>query len=171
MKWIKYIIYAAALGVIYLIVDYLRSRDNTVDTDPSASSYAVRPPAALKYVCLSLFILGMIMFFVFLFFRMKGNPTATAGHLWMAAVIAVLGIAATALTSKWRIVVEGSRIEVHRLFRSEKTLSVTEIDRVEVGKKNELILYADGKKLATVDGLSDNYSRFRRMLEEYGKIK
>lgn len=65
----------------------------------------------------------------------------------------------------------GSEMEVHKMFRGKTELSIQDIGSVEVGKKEELILYdQSGKKLLTIDGLSDNYDRFARSLKTYGKI-
>ena len=73
--------------------------------------------------------------------------------------------------SRWSIHVNGSEMEVHKMFRGKTELSIQDIGSVEVGKKEELILYdQSGKKLLTIDGLSDNYDRFAKSLKTYGKI-
>ena len=51
-------------------------------------------------------------------------------------------------------------------------ISFSEIKKVEIGKKEQIIFYgADEKKIITVDGLSDNYDRLVRSLKNYGKLK
>ena len=48
------------------------------------SHYIVRVPSALKYVYMTMFILGIILFVVFLLFKAKGNASVTTGHLWFS---------------------------------------------------------------------------------------
>lgn len=63
-------------------------------------------------------------------------------------------------------------MEIHRIFHSSQTIDFSEISKVEIGKKEEIILYGtDDNKLITIDGLSDNYDRFMKSLKLYGKVK
>ena len=56
-----------------------------------------------------------------------------------------------------------------RLFRKSIVLQISEIERVEIGKKNQLLLYASGKKLITIDFLTENYEYLEETLKRNGK--
>lgn len=169
---VKFIVYAVVIAILCGIMEYLNNRDNT-SKDPGQSevNYVVRMPAALKYVYLVMFLLGIFLFCVFLFFYLKGNPTVTIGHLRFALIFATIGLAVMIWAQQWRVVVNGTQMEIHKLFHQAKVVSVYEIQYVEVGKKDQLSLYgADNSRLVTIDGLSDNYDRFRKLLRQCGKV-
>lgn len=57
-------------------------------------------------------------------------------------------------------------MEIHRLFHRPKKILIPEIGKVMIGKKHQLTLYdASGKKLITVDVLSDNYDKLLKTLK------
>ena len=58
---IRYIIIASVLGIICEVISHLSSKSKTIDKNVSTTHYKVKAPAALKYACMSQFILGMIM--------------------------------------------------------------------------------------------------------------
>ena len=60
-------------------------------------------------------------------------------------------------------------MEIQRLFRKSIVLQISEIERVEIGKKNQLLLYASGKKLITIDFLTENYEYLEETLKRNGK--
>lgn len=170
---IKFVTYTITICILTGILEYLNTRDKVSHSGGETdSSYVVRAPGALKYSALALAILGMVLFFIFCFFYVKNNPTVTKGHLWMALIVMTIGFLAVLWASKWRIVVEDSNMEIHQIFHRSKMISFSEIKKVEIGKKEQIIFYgADEKKIITVDGLSDNYDRLVRSLKNYGKLK
>ena len=170
---IKFVVYAITMCILMGVLEYLNTRDNVSHSRGETDShYMVRVPGALKYSALALAILGMIMFFIFFFFYLKNNPTITKGHLRMALIVTTVGFLIVLWASKWRISVTDSDIEIHRIFHSSQTISFSEIGKVEIGKKEEIILYGtNNNKIITIDGLSDNYDRFVKSLKEQGKFK
>lgn len=133
--------------------------------------YIVRVPSALKYVYMIMFILGIILFVVFFLFKVKGNASVTTGHLWFSLIFAGIGLLVMMWATRWSVHVDGSEMEICKMFRGKTKVSIQDIGSVEVGKKEELILYDQGgKKLLTIDGLSDNYDRFVKSLKTYRKI-
>ena len=44
-----------------------------------------------------------------------------------------------------------------------------QMEGVEIGKKNQLLLYASGKKLITIDFLTENYEYLEETLKRNGK--
>lgn len=170
-KGIRYLVYAITMCVIYAVISYLSSRDNlSRDPGQSDTNYIVRVPAALKYVYGTMFVFGIFLFFVFLFFKLKGGSSLTDGHLWFALVFAGIGLFVMVIATKWHVSVNGDRMSIYRLFHRTLEVSFSDIEKVEIGKKEELVLYQDGRKVVTIDGLSDNYDRFRNTLKQYGKI-
>ena len=119
-----------------------------------------------------MFVLGIVLFIVFLFFKVKGNASVTMGHLWFSLIFAGIGLLVMVWASRWSVNVNESEIEVHRMFHGKTELSMQNIGNVEIGTKEEITLYdQSGKKVITIDGLSDNYDRFVKSLKTYGKIK
>ena len=73
--------------------------------------------------------------------------------------------------SRWSVSVNGSEMEVRKMFRTKK-LSLQDIGSVIAGKKAELrLLDKDGKDIVVVDALSDNYELLVNSLIEQGKMK
>lgn len=169
---IKFVVYAITLCILTSVLEYLNTRDNISHSRGETDShYVVRMPGALKYSALVLAILGIIMFFVFFFFYLKNNPTVTKGHLRLALIVTTVGFLVVLWASQWRISVTDSNMEIHRILHSSQTLSFSQLGKVEIGKKEEIILYGtDNNKIITIDGLSDNYDRFVRSLREQGKL-
>ena len=163
----KYIGYAVSMCLISLLLEYLnRRRHINSDLIGNGNYYVLKIPSALKYVYLTMFGLGIFLFCVFLFFYLTGNPTATIGHLNFAIIFATIGFAVAIWAERWRIVVDGKQMEIHRLFHRPKKIMIPEIGKVMIGKKQQMTLYnKNGKKLITVDALSDNYDKLLQTLK------
>lgn len=158
------------LNIIEDFVGNLRKRGDNRKED-QGSRYVVKVPSALPAVYFIIFGFGFFLFWVFLFCYMKGKAAVTAGNLIFALAFAGIGLLVAVFSYHWKIIVDGSKIEVYRFFRLASSLDVSSISRVEIGKKEKLTLYdAKGKKLTTVDALTDNYDRFLKMLKENDKV-
>lgn len=167
---IKFIVYAIAMCVIYIVVGSLYNRKNiTGNAGQSEMCYVVKMPGTLKYVYLGLFLLGVCMFCIFTFQKIQKNPTVTDGHLWMSLGVMAIGLLVVVWVSKWKVAVNGDQMEIQRLFRKNMILQVNEIERVEFGKKNQMILYRGGKKLIRIDYLTDNYEYLEKTLKRNGR--
>lgn len=163
----KYIGYAVSICLISLLLEYLNRRKHiNSNLTGDGNYYILKIPSALKYVYLTMFGLGIFLFCVFLFFYRIGNPTVTIGHLNFSIIFATIGLAIAIWAERWRIVVDGKQMEIHRLFHRPKKILIPEIGKVMIGKKHQLTLYdASGKKLITVDILSDNYDKLLKTLK------
>ena len=140
---IKFLIYAISMCAIELVINSLYNRKSITDNaGRNEFHYVLKIPGALKYTCMAFFILGLCMFCIF------------------------FGIIRA---SKWKIAVNGNQMEIQRLFRKSIVLQISEIERVEIGKKNQLLLYASGKKLITIDFLTENYEYLEETLKRNGK--
>ena len=170
-KIVRLIVYGITLCILYGILNYLNNRGTVKLRGEREAHYIVKIPDVLKYISLFLFALGIIMFITFLISKLRGNPTATNGHLWLSLVVAAIGILIMILVAQWKVIVNGNQMEIYRLFHRKEAVRITEIDKVEIGKKGQMILYRDGKKLVTIDGLADNYDTLRKTLVQYGKMK
>lgn len=168
---IKFLIYAITMNVIYFLINSLYHRKNTTaGSDQNESCYIVKMPKVLKSVYTILFGLGLFLFCVFFIFRILGNQTVTDGHLWMCLGIMAIGLLVVFWASKWRIVVNGDRMEIQRLLRKTITMQIDEIERVKIGKKSQIVLYRNSKKLITIDCLTDNFELLYESLKRHGKI-
>lgn len=153
---VRYVIIAIVLGVIGEVISHLSSK--TIDENISTTQYKVKAPAVLKYACMSQFILGMIMFLIFSFFYVQGNETVEMGHLYVSSIFGAIGLYGVIWASIWGVSVHESQLEIHRMFRIKKVLSITDIGQVIIDKKDAMILYDKAnKKLIKIDALSDNY--------------
>ena len=137
----------------------------------SDAQYIVTLPSALKYVYMAMFLLGIALFFIFLAFKVSGNESVTMGHLYFALVFATIGFLVMLWASRWSIVVTGTSMEIYGLLHKKAELSMQDVGKVEIGKKDAMILYdTAGRKLITVDGLAENYDCLAKSLEENGKM-
>ena len=124
---IRYIVIAIVLGVIGEVISHLSSSSKTIDKNVSTTHYKVKAPAVLKYVCMSQFILGLIMFLVFSYFYLKGNETVEMGHLYVSSIFGAIGLYGVAWASIWGVQVDDSQLEIHRIFHVKKVLCITDI--------------------------------------------
>lgn len=156
---IRYIILAIVLGIIGEVISYLSNKKSKkIDENISTTHYKVKAPAALKYACMSQFVLGMIMFILFGYFYLKGNETVSMGHLYFSSIFGLIGLYGVIWTIIWGVKVDDSQLEIHRIFHTKKALLITDIGQVIIDKKDAMILYdKNGKKLIKLDALSDNY--------------
>lgn len=162
-----YIGYVVSMCIINILLEYLNNRDNiSKNPDQSDYNYVVKIPSALKYTYLTMFGVGIFLFVVFLFFFLQGNPTVTIGHLNFAVIFASIGFVVALWSERWRLVVDNEQLEIHRLFHRPRQFTISDISKIEIGKKHQIILYDwNGKKLLTVDVLSDNYDRPKKTLK------
>ena len=57
---------------------------------------------------------------------------------------------------------DGESMEIYRLLHKKAELSMQDIGKVKIGKKDAMILYDKaGRKLVTVDVLAENYERLQ----------
>ena len=170
---VKCIICAIALGVLCGVIGYRNHRKPAVNSKKqSDTQYVVGVPSALKYVYMAMFLLGIGLFLIFLVFKVSGNESVTMGHLYFSLVFAGIGLFVIIWVSRWSILVKESKMELRRMFHKRAELFIQDIGKVEIGKKDAMILYDKvGGKLITIDGLSENYDRFARSLQLNGKIK
>lgn len=168
---IKFVVYAITICVINIYVSSLKKKNNDVDSTNTSTEYVLQIPAAFKRVAMLLFGFGMFMFVFFYLFKINGNKTVSAGHLYLSLVLATIGLLANIWADQWNVQVNGTDIIIHTLFKKRK-LSINDIANVKVGKKFELVLYDNSyKKIITIDGLVDNYDHFVNTLKTYGKLK
>ena len=161
---VRYIIIAIVLGVIGEVISHLSSK--TINENIRTTHYRVKAPAALKYACMSQFILGMVMFLVFSYFYLQGNETVEMGHLYVSSIFGAIGFYGVAWASIWGVQVDDSQLEIHRIFHTKKVLCITDIGQVIIDKKDAMILYDKmGKKLIKIDALSDNYDHLLNLLK------
>ena len=108
---VRLFIYAVAMMIINIMINYLDQR-GTKSVSGDNTNYVVRIPAMLKYVYFALFAMGMLLFFVFLFFKIKGNESITTGNFVTALVICTIGLLVMTFAAKWHIVVKGDKITI-----------------------------------------------------------
>ncbi len=169
-KIIKYIVYTITMSITYAIINNMNKKKQFVENDEAEQeTYIVRTPEILKGVFGAWFFLGIIMFCLFLFLKLKNNPTVTNGHLVLAMVACGIGVVGMTLSTTWRIEVNKDKMLIHRLLRSKIEIRMTEIERVEIGKKDEMVLYAYGKRITIVDPFCIHYGALKRDLKKCGR--
>ena len=170
---VKCIVFAIAVSILYGVIGHLNRKKIAISGKiQSDAQYIVTLPSALKYVYMAMFLLGIALFFIFLAFKVSGNESVTMGHLYFSLVFAGIGLLVMIWASRWSILVKESKMELRRMFHKRAELFIQDIGKVEIGKKDAMILYDKvGRKLITIDGLSENYDRFARSLQLNEKIK
>ena len=63
------------------------------------------------------------------------------GHLYFSLVFAGIGLLVMIWALRWSILVTGSSMEIHVLLHKKVELSMQDIGKVEIGKKDAMILY------------------------------
>ena len=159
-------------SILYGVIGHLNRKKIAISGKiQSDAQYIVTLPSALKYVYMAMFLLGIALFFIFLAFKVSGNESVTMGHLYFALVFATIGFLVMLWASRWSIVVTGASMEIYGLLHKKAELSMQDVGKVEIGKKDAMILYdTAGRKLITVDGLAENYDCLAKSLEENGKM-
>ena len=143
-KTVAYMIFSVLLILFLNIVSYRETKK--IHKNESSTKYIVSIPAVLKYTYLTMFVFGLFLFCVFLFFMLTGNETVTMGHIWFATAFASIGLLVYLWSSRWHI------------------------EKITKDSKENMYIYKNGRKIATIDALSDNYDRFEKSLKRYGKI-
>ena len=164
----RFVVYAITLGILYVVIGLVSSRG--IPSETNRSQYVVKMPGALKAVYLALFLMGILLFLVFLFFKLKGNPSITNGNFRMALIISGIGLFVMIYASRWKIVVDHGELKFFRMFRKTVEVRIGDLDTVQIGSKSQLILSKEGKKLAVVDVLCDNSELLEEDLKSNGKL-
>lgn len=171
-EMVKYIVYAAGLCIAGWVTGYLHNRSvSPARTGQDGGSYVLKFPKALTGVFAAIMMIGMLSFAFVAISRWMGTPSATIGLIRVSLGFAAAGFAMMLWSMAWSIMVTGEQMEIHRFLRRTQIVTFTEIERVEVSKRFQLILYRDERKLVTVDLLAGNYNRLAETLEKYGKLK
>ena len=80
------------------------------------------------------------------------------GLLYVSSIFGAIGLYGVVWASIWGVKVNDSQLEIHRIFHIKKVLSITDIEKVIIDKKDAMILYDRlGRKLIKIGALSDNY--------------
>lgn len=169
---IRLISLAIVMTAANLAIGALKNRRPSVgETGQGAARYTLKAPAVLKNVGAITVCVGAFLFVLFLVFMLRGNESATVGHLCVALALAGVGLFIWLWATRWAVEVDGEQIEIHKLIRKYR-LSFQRIQRAKIDKKGEIVLYGeDGKRLVTVDSLSDNYDLFVASLDARGLLQ
>lgn len=166
----RFLVYIVTMCILSALINHLDKR-GIKSLGKDGTNYVVRIPAMLKYVYFSLFAMGVLLFFVFLFFKSKGNPSITNGNFITALVICAIGLTVMAFASKWHIVVNDDKFTIYRLFGKKEIIFFSDLDNAVEGSKGQIEVYKKGKKIVTVDLLCENYDLFCDSLSKYGKFQ
>jgi len=165
---IQYIVYALTMCVLGGIINHLYTRnDKEGRSEQDDDNYVVSVPKALKQAGIAMFAMGMLLFIIFFVFVLRGVTSATTGHLGVFLIFALIGLYVILWSDAWHIKVNGEKLEVRRFLRRTQRLTFSEIDRVKMTKKFQLVLYRGKTRIAVVDLLTDNRSRFDASLKRH----
>lgn len=171
MTWARLLVDMLTMIAIYAILNHLYNKPRiALNKKPNERNYIVKIPAALKQLSMVMFVFGIILYFVFGLIYLKGNPTVTIGHLWFALIFAGIGLLIMIWAMKWQIIVKDEQLEIRRLLHVRKVFYIRDIDKVDIGPKDQLTMYKSGKKIVTVDFLAENYDALKNTLKYFNKI-
>ncbi len=172
---IQMIASAVTMTVIYLVIHHLHRKDDP-PKGQECSHYIIRVPSALTAAYSVLFWMGIALFVLWGIFYLNGVSGLTAGHFIFALACAGVGLLVVVWASRWRITVDGDAVTVHRLLRKEQQLSLRDVAAVRqekntrMGVSSRIVLWQDGKKVATVDWTCENYTQLEQDLTQAGKL-
>ena len=90
---IRIICLAITMTAVVLVIDTLKNkRPNAEDAGQTATCYTLKAPAVLKNVGAITACVGAFLFVLFLVFMLRGNESATVGHLCVALALAGVGL-------------------------------------------------------------------------------
>ena len=153
-----------------------KSKINENETD---TNYIITFPKAFVYVFSMICIAGIVLFIIFFAIKMSGNETVTEGHLWFAMIFSAIGALGVLVEAKWKVAVNGEEMQIEKLFKGKQKIAINEIEKAvierqkmseEMGEKERVIVYKNGKKLIAIEDSTLNYSRFINTLKSYGKL-
>lgn len=157
-KWAQAII---LLIGIFFIKTLLLHISKQKDISPNSEGlYIVDFPAAFGHLCLMFIALGGIAFCIFSFLYYRKLGEVSQGHLVISCIFALIGMVGIFIKSRWKIVVQGEQICFYNVFKPRIKIGVKEIEKVQIGRKDELRVYFSGKKIKTIDRLTNNYENF-----------
>ncbi len=169
---IRIISLAIAMTAVTLVIGALKNKRSSAEgAGQAATCYTLKAPAVLKNVGAITVCVCAFLFVLFLVLMLSGNESATVGHLCVALALVGVGLFAWLWATRWAVEVDGERIEIHKLIRKYRS-SFQQVQRAEIDKKGEIALYDEGgKRLVTVDPLSDNYDLFVASLDARGLLQ
>ena len=157
-KWIQVIILLAGIFFIKALLPDI-SKQEDICTN-SERSYIVDFPAAFGQLCLMITGGGGIAFCIFAFLYDRKLGEVSQGHLVLSAIFALIGMVGIFVKSRWRVVVQGEQICFYNILKPRIKIRIKEIEKVQIGRKDELRIYFSGKKIKTIDRLTNNYENF-----------
>lgn len=74
------------------------------------------------------------------------NPYLSIGLFRFAILVLLIGLVVMAYANNWKLIVREDELEIHRLLHKTQTVRISELT-VPYGKKNEMIISKEGKRL------------------------
>lgn len=162
------IAYAVLLCVLSVAIEGLRCQGYNGKKN-QGSRYVVR--SSLAPVFILMFGVGILMFCVFSVSWLLRNPSSTMAELILTLAFASVGLLFTVFSCHWKIIVDGSMIEVYRFFRVAYASDISGISKMRFRYGRGFALYdTSDKKIIFVKPISDNYIKFAKMLKDNGKL-
>lgn len=159
-----------SLCIIYIIMNQFYNEKNiSNEFGQNDIRYVVQLSKSMKMIYSLIFWAGVILTLFFGIIKLKWGGGVTAGHMWFALILMLIGIIIIAVVSKWKVQVDGDQITKNSFGHAKKEIRITEIDEIEEGTEGEITLYVHGKKFITVEEGMQNYDRFKNTLKRYGK--
>lgn len=91
---IKFIIYAITICIINIYIRSLKKKNNDVNATSTSTEYVLKIPEGFMCVAMLLFGFGILLFVTFYLIKISGNETVSVGHLYLALVLATIGLLA-----------------------------------------------------------------------------
>lgn len=126
--------------------------------------FVVKLPSSVNWIYKACYVLGIIMMIAFGVSAVMGNPTVTLGHFVVAGIVIAIGAWFHMMCRKSCVIVKkNGLLAIHRLFRKPYEIDISRI-KYRIGKKGQIFVYCDGKRLKSVSLLSDNYNKLLKVL-------
>ncbi|WP_455717315.1 DUF6560 family protein [Anaerosporobacter sp.] len=133
---------------------------NSKEFDVAISNEGIR----IFEIVLAFFVILFIVFAIMYIFKIG---RVTKGNLYVFAVLSGIVLLFILQFKTWKLSVKENKVSVNGIYRRKVTFTFEQIDKIVVGKKNELKVYVSGKKITTIDWLCVHYDEFIEIAKYY----
>lgn len=131
-------------------------------------SFDVTIPESATQIIAVCAICTLCLLGIFRIIQVLELGNVTNGNLYVCATIILIFVLMLVQFKTWKLSVRDDEICVNGAYRRKKCFKFEEINKVVIGKKHELKIYVDNRKITTIDRACKYYDELYELLEEKG---
>lgn len=162
---IKYYVYMIVwMAIFILITGKQKRRIKAVQKEESDDVYVVKYISTFEMVYFWNYLTVVGLLLLFTWAKLNVQPDIQRELFSFTVWYALIAILVMLFANRWSIIVRGEELEIYRFFHRRLKVRVSDIE-FKFGKKDQVILYKEGKKILTINLCSDNRARLEELLE------